>query len=845
MNTNDFIVLPKGKTGNSVKLKAKNTRELQVEKVKLELENVEMEKKLQQLQASMSREKEERESSGYHWKSGQAIQSGYQSQRQLQNKENFVKISSGKVKLKALKETSQETEKESYDYKMASDSVLEKSKTRGKACGQCEIKTAQLVCLECGEDYCVSCFAKIHQKGALKFHRTTLLQTKSHVPFSKLDVEHQFLKDVNSDASKVKHDLRKDISNTQLPSQTLLQTNSSQIDTPALGRTEFANQKGGLLLQGSFDEDESAKSFQEILTHWRTGNYGQKEREKNYSQEAKADPKAACEVQTNLKILREPLEIEFQGNSLSYMEKLWLKKYRSSPPVNVPNKFRQPQTSPEEPDCILNGKDNIKAEEMQFHQTANSLREDTDIERLEESCVNIVEVNDTYEEELKGEESFVPYRVEIAESNSQCSWRVPEYQKNGFHFGAPLWLSTHLSVDCLYSALIKEKTDPFTLCSGTDPLPCKEIHKVSAAKTFPDELQKRANADVLSTNTEEMVPSNPSDRYLRQKKSNKVEHDAFLGSSLTPERTSYLFNTDFDPSSSRSRTYQNTEEYLKFSNLKDSANVEIPELSKPSKVLQEIALRRKPVSDQYQGLERFFLAGATSVKGRTSPFLSGGSECCSPNTTITFTGNGQWISGSSLSEFADESVVQSVLLSAPSEPSRRIQPKMGPPSRRPTSTNLPPVKTPQRNRDHFKSFHPEPRSVSAQPLSRAASEISEIESIDLTDQNDPLLENATDQQTLDSLEKELGVLKNLADPLGELYSLPYEEISAFNIQLEKMSKTVTDVHITSGIKDPCRVDTPSYLGEKNESPTLLSSPESDKDDDEELLEDKQQVMGLH
>lgn len=35
-----------------------------------------------------------------------------------------------------------------------------------------------------------------------------------------------------------------------------------------------------------------------------------------------------CEVQTNLRIWTEPLTIEFKEDSLSYMEKLWLKKHR-------------------------------------------------------------------------------------------------------------------------------------------------------------------------------------------------------------------------------------------------------------------------------------------------------------------------------------------------------------------------------------------------------------------------------------------------------------------------------------------------------------------------------------
>lgn len=35
-----------------------------------------------------------------------------------------------------------------------------------------------------------------------------------------------------------------------------------------------------------------------------------------------------CEVQTNLKIWTEPINIEFTEDSLTYMEKLWLKKHR-------------------------------------------------------------------------------------------------------------------------------------------------------------------------------------------------------------------------------------------------------------------------------------------------------------------------------------------------------------------------------------------------------------------------------------------------------------------------------------------------------------------------------------
>ena len=62
----------------------------------------------------------------------------------------------------------------------------------------------------------------------------------------------------------------------------------------------------------------------------------------------------------------------------------------------------------------------------------------------------------------------------------------------------------------------------------------------------------------------------------------------------------------------------------------------------------------------------------------------------------------------------------------------------------------------------FSSSHPRSRSAVGQSLFKAASEISEIEYIDNTDHDEPFLDDTDDQQTLDSLEKELNELRNLA-----------------------------------------------------------------------------------
>ena len=91
-----------------------------------------MEKKLQEFQSTRSKEKEERGSSGYHWKSGQVSKLGNHSYMMSQNKGNVIKLSAGKVKLKLLREQLQEPVKEPFNYKMANSSESEKPKIKGK-----------------------------------------------------------------------------------------------------------------------------------------------------------------------------------------------------------------------------------------------------------------------------------------------------------------------------------------------------------------------------------------------------------------------------------------------------------------------------------------------------------------------------------------------------------------------------------------------------------------------------------------------------------------------------------------------------------------------------------------
>ncbi|XP_070438293.1 zinc finger B-box domain-containing protein 1 isoform X10 [Equus przewalskii] len=625
MNTKDFVVLPWGKPGNSVKLKYKDAQELRMEKVRLELENQEMEKKLQEFQSTRSKEKEERESSGYHWKSGQVSKLGNQSHMMSQIKGNIIKFSAGKVKLKLLKEQLQEPVKQPLNCKMANSPESEKPKIKGKFCGQCENKAALLVCLECGEDYCSGCFAKIHQKGALKLHRTTLLQVE--------------------------------ISTTR--------------------RAECTNPRDRLLCGGSFDEEASAQSFQEVLNQHGTGHHD--DNEKQNLQAAKADSLEECEVQTNLKIWREPLKIEFKEDSLSYMEKLWLKKHRRTPQEQLRNMLLEtfiPQCkTASEAQCSQNENDeDSDVEETKVQQPALFLPvEEINVERPEPS-LKIVELDDTCEEDIEDPGNFVPYKVELADADSQQSCSFHDYQNT------------------------------------------------------------------------------------------------------------FLYENDIQQ-------------------------------------------------------QHVFTKGKTD---RLRLHLSNSSSYGKDNSK----GDREWVPECSISAYADDRVALGVLQRAQTPSSIGTQQKTGQTSQRPSMANLPLSNSVKRSSSCFSSPRPRSRSAAARSLSRAASEISEIEYIDITDHNEPFLDGTADQQTLDSLEKELNVMRNLADPSEKLHCLTSEELAAFNNNSLNVSQTTLDFLKTSRARGACGDEDLSSSEKDTEIQSSLTLSESSTDEEEEDFLDKQHVITL-
>ncbi|XP_067392654.1 zinc finger B-box domain-containing protein 1 isoform X2 [Emydura macquarii macquarii] len=841
MNISDFVILPGSKTGTSVKLKVKNVRELQLEKVQLELENKEMEKKLQQLQSNMSKEKEERResSSGYRWESGQAGPMGIQPQVWLQNKENVVKVSSGKLKLKILKEQIQEPMKQPFIRKMANVAAPEKPKMKGKTCGQCETKNALLVCLECGEDYCGSCFARVHQKGALKLHRMIPLQAKTHVSVGKLEATHQFMKDINPEESKVNHERTKANSKNQLTSDissSLLSMSTGtaeEVSTTPTGAV-FETLSDGLLLYGTFDEEESSESFQEALAQWRNGNHEHKKEQNSY--EAEPESVGVCEVQTNLTILRKPVKIEFKEDSLNYMEKLWLKKHRRTPVDQIPglqaDEFRSKQELMNEAyDALSGGKgdddddDDLIVEDMKKYWTALFRTEESDAvpENLE-SALKIEVLSDSCEEDLDESHNSVVMEVGSTQLSNEKSGTVPENQKDTVSDILSEQVADVTSKTSLNSASTADKKDLLIPCDRST-VPLKEISKVLSARTSTVN-HERICSDCIHSSTEEIVLSSCHESAVTEKKSIKAKtYRRTLSAYISPEKTFDLPKLGSNEPSSVMKS------------LKDN---------KDSLLLKEIALREKPTFTQYQGLEGFFILYANSKQVTLESIPSSCSNCSSTNNSTSVSGRGHWIRDTSLSEYADDSVVQDVLQSELSRSSsslgeqnlcagvlpQTLMHRAATDNRfqRPLLANIPSSKSMKCGHIHCTLSQTKPRNLTIQPLSRAVAEISKIECIDVSEQNDHLLEYTADQQALAALENEL---KSHTDPQEKLYSLPSEDISAFSRHSKKISENITDFCSNLEIKDHSRVD------------IFRDCDESQTDDEEEILRDKQQVKALH
>nr|XP_009666839.1 PREDICTED: zinc finger B-box domain-containing protein 1 isoform X1 [Struthio camelus australis]XP_009666840.1 PREDICTED: zinc finger B-box domain-containing protein 1 isoform X1 [Struthio camelus australis]XP_009666841.1 PREDICTED: zinc finger B-box domain-containing protein 1 isoform X1 [Struthio camelus australis]XP_009666842.1 PREDICTED: zinc finger B-box domain-containing protein 1 isoform X1 [Struthio camelus australis] len=792
MNINDFVVLPGSKTGTSVKLKAKNVRELQLEKVQLELENKEMEKKLRQLQSNMNREKEERKKSrAYHWRCGQAGPMTIQARVLSQNQKNNSKVSSGKVKLKILKEQIREPMEQSFKCEMANAVAYETSEMKGMLCGKCETNNALL--------------------------------TEACIPVGKLEIAHRFIKEVNLDESKINLEQKKINNRHQLTSDkssSLLTSVGSGESSESIW-TGLENQESGLLLHGTFNEEESTQSFQEALIQWRS-RYCDRRTAMN-SSEVLSETVGVCEVQTRLTVTKEPIQIEFKEDSLSYMEKLLLKKYRRTPvnqvSSNQVNNLRPVQTLDEHQAAVGGeggGKgddggddDDLTVEDMKRYW-APVFREKVPnaVSESAESSLKIEVLDDSYDKDLEESSDFLVMEAGAIGMNKQRKTEPLE------QFRSSVATADHRN-------------------SIPDLLPTKTVgvmRKSSGQSTSTADTQYllplplvRSPVSSKETFQEIMVFCDHLERNAVQKESKIKTMGGMLSSCKLSEKTSnptklvsnkYLFEMQL----------REDKDSQILDGTSNSQSLVSPVIAKSSVLLQEVAHREKPVSTWYWGLEGFFVLGVSPKQVILKACSSLCADCNPAKNSILFSGDEEWVIDRSLSEYADNSVVQGVLENQRNRHSNglerqdspnRMSPLMvvypGNDSRRPWSTNMLDCKLAEN-----RPTRPRPRSSPMRPL-RVVPEISKDKCLDATEQDGDLLGYRADQEALLTLGREL---QSYTSPQEKLCSLTCEGFHS------------THFHKNQELKDHSRAD------------TVRGWDESQMDDEEEILKDKQQVLAL-
>uniref|UniRef100_A0A096MCT3 Uncharacterized protein n=1 Tax=Poecilia formosa TaxID=48698 RepID=A0A096MCT3_POEFO len=336
MNLNDYVV-PNNKT-RSVKLNARNLHKLQLDTTTLASESKKMEEKLKQLKENMSKEKEERRHfRDLRWKFGQCISSISNPQPNSFKKINdnkIQKLPAGKIKIRVLKDEPLPAPPQSSSSSSIPNAGLgmtKRTRVKGTISRKCEVKSTKLVkIVECVQNEQLGCYLSIGQKGALKLHNRIFIRRSNITSANSLIMKYcskvmklvlSQIKTVQKDAAlcnKVPRPSDESINRKmELHAFTLnvfffLLYEMYEIDVHAnfikYDKSELANS----IFTGQYSEEESARSFQEALIQWR------KER---------SEGKESLVTTDVLETSTTP-GVKFSENSLTYMDKLLLKKHR-------------------------------------------------------------------------------------------------------------------------------------------------------------------------------------------------------------------------------------------------------------------------------------------------------------------------------------------------------------------------------------------------------------------------------------------------------------------------------------------------------------------------------------
>eukprot|EP00794_Sanderia_malayensis_P011215 gene11215-12392_t len=277
-----------------------------------------MEKRIASLKILMQKEREERERlGGVRWKSSKEPTDVKDAKSVMPKGEKPNNKPKGQMKFKVLSDKPLEN----YSRKTKSKEIF----TNGSSlCGQCDKVRAKLDCMECGENYCPPCFKQFHAKGAMRKHTWKTID-QERLPTSRI-LSHREPNNASCSSN---------ISPNQIEAQFTQQ--------PVSSTTSDAPEQGGLLLEGTYDEEASAKSFQDALKEWRgaPSPAAPKQKKDLWVNPAEEElPKETRSCATEPDVVSESCETDANSTSdvkinfnptMSYADRLLLKKHRKDP----------------------------------------------------------------------------------------------------------------------------------------------------------------------------------------------------------------------------------------------------------------------------------------------------------------------------------------------------------------------------------------------------------------------------------------------------------------------------------------------------------------------------------
>ncbi|CAB1424964.1 unnamed protein product, partial [Pleuronectes platessa] len=308
-------------------------------------------------------------SGGFRWSSGQC---GSSNSAKKFKENRLQKLSAGKMRIRMLKNEPLTVQPQPPPLPPTiGPRTIRKNRLTGTICGQCEVKTAGLSCVECTEHYCIGCFARFHQKGALKLHRMIPIQAELQTRVSTRDVVDYYpstftspdpcSKPGTSHTPTSNASTRQDEQSPEKGREAVTIPMQAHHDTSQVLDVNYTEEKqfeSGLkredergfpssLLRGEYNEVESARSFQEAVRQWRgqtSDGAGEPIRKEAMWTPDRSVSMSATATQADLSPDREAegqgrgggpgrvlLRVEFSDNSLTYMDRLLLKKQRRTP----------------------------------------------------------------------------------------------------------------------------------------------------------------------------------------------------------------------------------------------------------------------------------------------------------------------------------------------------------------------------------------------------------------------------------------------------------------------------------------------------------------------------------